>query len=499
MPITTTPQRALELLKRLHAELRGRQSTLQSYADYYDGRHPLRYASPQFTAYWGNLFESFADNWCQVVVDSKAERLVVRGIRLGEDLADEETWRVWQSNGLDADSGLAFVDALAQGRSFALVWGGDDDGRTPSVTFESAHEAIVAYEPGSRRKRLAALKSWIDRDENREYATLYLPDSVWRFSHDGGAATWLPTPQGYGGHPAGPSWDLRDGEPPIENPIGEVPMVEFPNRQRLGTDPISEIHNVIPLQNAVNVLWSHLVTASEFAAFPQRVIMGMQVPSRPITNEAGEVVGKEPIPLDRFALDRVLWLEDPEAKIGNWGAADLENYSKVIEAAVGHIAAQTRTPQHYLIGKMANLSGEALKAAETGLVSTVREKMLYFGEATREVARLIALAQDDAAKAEAMRTATVVWQDPESRSDAELADSLGKLAVMLHVPDEILWRRYGFTDSEIREMQRMQVEQQERELELLTKTTEATTPDQPEQIPGQPVQPKGGAARGSAE
>jgi hypothetical protein len=240
----------------------------------------------------------------------------------------------------------------------------------------------------------------------------------------------------------------------------------------------------------VNVLWSHLITASEFAAFPQRVIMGMEVPSRPILNDAGEVVGKEPIPLDRFALDRVLWLEDPEAKIGNWGAADLENYSKTIETAVGHIAAQTRTPQHYLIGKMANLSAEALKAAETGLVSTVREKQLYFGEATREVARLIALAQGDGDKADAMRTATVVWQDPESRSDAELADSLGKLAVMLHVPDEALWRRYGFTDAEIRDMKRMQAEQTERELDLLTKTTEATASAQPE--PAEPKQSDGG-------
>lgn len=486
MPITTTAERALEILERLHKELRSRQAELKTYADFYDGVHPLKYTSPQFAAYWGGLFESFSDNWCQVVVDSKAERLVVRGVRIGEDLADEETWRVWQANGLDADSGLAIVDTLAQGRSFGMVWGDeDDDGKTPTVTFESAHEAIVAYEPGSRRKRVAALKNWIDPDSNVEHATLYLPDSVWKFSHDASSARILDRPTEMGSYMAGPAWTARDGAEPIENPMGVVPMVELPNRQRLSREPVSELRNVIPLQNAVNVLWSHLITASEFAAFPQRVIMGMERPTRPITNDSGEVVGQEPIDLQRFAVDRILWLEAPETKIGDFSAADLENYSKVIETAVGHIAAQTRTPQHYLIGKMANLSGEALKAAETGLVQTVYEKQLYIGESVRELCRLIALAQGDEAKGDAMRTATVVWKDPESRSDAELADSLGKLAVMLHVPDEILWRRYGFTDAEIREMQRMQVEQQQREIELLTKTTEATAAAQPEPAPNQ--------------
>lgn len=480
MPVTTTAAQALEILQTLHSELRGRQADLSMYAQYYDGEHPLKYASPQFASYWGGMFESFADNWCQVVVDSKTERLVVRGVRIGQKLADEDTWRVWQTNGLDADCGLAFVDAIAQGRAYALVWVNDDE-RTPDVTFESAHEAIVAYEPGSRRKRKAALKNWIDVDSGTEHATLYLPDSIWKFSHQAATFT-LERPASLGGPVAGPTWDLRDlaEDSVVENPLGEVPMVELPNRQRLSRDPASEIRNVIPLQNAVNVLWTHLITASEFAAFPQRVIMGMEIPTKPITNEDGEVVGKEPIDLQKFAVDRLLWLEDPEAKIGHWVAADLENYSKVIETAVGHIAAQTRTPQHYLIGKMANLSAEALKAAETGLVSTVREKQLYFGESVKEICRLIALCQGETAKAEEMRAATVVWKDPESRSDAELADSLGKLAVMLHVPDEILWRKYGFTDDEIREMQRMQLEQQQRELDLLTKTTEATAPPQPE-------------------
>lgn len=482
MEITTTPAQAVELLDSLYRQLAARQSSLRLHAAYYDGQHPIEFATPQFKKYWGALFSSFSDNWCGVVVDSKAERLVVRGVRIGEEAADKDIWKVWQTNGLDADSGLAIVDALAQSRAFVLVWGNPDDEDMPDVSFESAQEAIVGYEPGSRRKRKAALKAWLDSDTNIEYATLYTADSCWKFERQNHGIH--PRSEANGGSVAsggGLQWTLRDlkTEPnPQPNPMNEVPMVEMPNRARLASEPVSEITNVIPLQNAVNIIWSHLLTASDFAAFPQRVVLGMEVPKRALTDDDGNVVGHEKIDIDPVAVDRVIWLEDPEAKIGQWAAADLHNYTDVIEVAVGHIAAQTRTPPHYLVGKMANLSAEALKAAETGLVSTVYEKQLYFGEAIREMARLIALAQGNKGKADAMRTATVQWRDPESRSEAELADALGKLATMLHVPDKILWRRYGFTDSEMEEMEKLQDEQQRADIALIKAAGDAmpTTP-----------------------
>jgi hypothetical protein len=39
-----------------------------------------------------------------------------------------------------------------------------------------------------------------------------------------------------------------------------------------------------------------------------------------------------------------------------------------------HLAAQTRTPPHYLLAKMANLAGDALLVAERGLGFKVRRK-----------------------------------------------------------------------------------------------------------------------------
>jgi hypothetical protein len=44
----------------------------------------------------------------------------------------------------------------------------------------------------------------------------------------------------------------------------------------------------------------------------------------------------------------------------------------------------------------------------------------------------------------------VRWADTESRSLGQVADALGKLAEMLHVPAEMLWEKIpGWTDQDV--------------------------------------------------
>ncbi|WP_031067895.1 phage portal protein, partial [Streptomyces ochraceiscleroticus] len=141
---------------------------------------PLKFASDDFAKFHGDRYRDFSDNWVQVVADSPVERLDVTGFQAsGEEKADKDLWQVWQMNGLDGDSQLGFLGAVNSARSFVLVWGDPDDEDTPIVTFEDAAQCIVAYEPGSRVRRRAGLKRW--QDGNVDYATLYLPDQLWKF------------------------------------------------------------------------------------------------------------------------------------------------------------------------------------------------------------------------------------------------------------------------------------------------------------------------------
>ncbi|MDX3550974.1 phage portal protein [Streptomyces europaeiscabiei] len=444
-----TIEQALSLVDLLENELLRRRPDIQRTSGYYRGEQRLAFASEQFRKFHGERYRNFADNWVQVVSDSPVERLTVTGMMpSGATEADKESWRVWQENALDADSQLGFLGAVNSGRSFVLVWGNPDDESTPQVTFEDASQCIVVYEPGSRRRRRAALKRW--DDGARSFATLYLPDEVWKFERallgpgeksvqmqqvDEEMATWVRRE--------------IDGEPyPLPNPMGVVPMVELPNRPTLAEDPISDVTGVIAMQDAVNLTWAMLFTAMDYASFPQRIVTGAEVPEVPILGENGQIVGSKPVDLEKFAVDRVMFFTGDNVKTDEWTAANLEAYTKVIEVAVGHIAAQTRTPQHYLVGKMANLSGDALLAAETGLVKRVEEKQIWFGQALREMFRLIALAQGDDAKARSMASGRVVWAEAESRSHAQMADALLKLK-QIGFPFEFLALRYGLTPTEV--------------------------------------------------
>lgn len=446
-----TMGQALALVATLEGELTLRASLADLADDYYRGNHLLRFASEDFREYFARRYQGFSDNWVGVVADAPVERLTVTGFQ-PDGQADKDMWQVWQRNNLDTDSQLGFLASVLAGHSYALVWGDPDDPGTPCVTFEDSGQAVVAYEPGSRYKRKAALKRW--QDGNRMYCTLYTATELWKFERplvrvekpqmlaqfDEQAEEWLPREV--------------DEPNPQPNPMGLVPMVELANRPVLAREPLSDVRPVIALQDAVNMLWAELFTASDFAAIAQRYILGGEAPKVPVLDESGKKIGEKPFDVEKLIDERVFWAQGEGLTAGSWPAAQLNVFSDVIEQAIGHLAAQTRTPQHYLIGKMSNLSSDALIAAEAGLVKRVQEKQLWYGAAMREMARLVSLAQGNKGKADAYRSGKVLWADAESRSQSQLVASLVQLKG-IGWPFEDLARRYGLTTEEVEQLMAM--------------------------------------------
>jgi hypothetical protein len=456
-------RRAVNLLNRLADELRRRESETTRRLDYYKGKHKLCYASPEFRDYFADRFKGFSDNWTAPVAAAPAERMNVLGIRLDPDerTADKELSEAWKVADCERTSSEAFVVTLAAARSYCLVWGNTEDEAEPRVTWERPDQAIVGYDSDTGR-RSAALKLWAD--DTLEYATLYTRTEVWKFSRPRYARTGytvagLIVPSGSDVvRSAGPyGWDPRQGDNddtwPIPNPMGVVPMVELRNQTLLDDDPISDIAGVMAMQDAVNVIWAYLLNALDFASLPQRVVMGADIPRVPILDSNGQKVGDRPIELDTLINERILWLTG-DASIGSWPAADLSAYSNVIERAIEHIAAQTRTPPHYLIGKVANLSAEALTAAETGLVSKTGERIVYVNSAIREIHSLMASAMGDDDKARACRRGTVMWADTQFRALGQKVDALMKLKSM-GFPLRWIAEQYGLEPPEVERVMRM--------------------------------------------
>lgn len=476
-----TPDEAVRILNRLTAELDSRRNDVETFDAAYAGEHKLQFASQDFQEFFAKRYTKFSDNWCGIVADAPHERLEITGFRLdGQDKGDDGLWRAWRDNDADALSDLAFLDAIIGKRTYALVWG--DAEERARITWEHPSQAIVSYDPETRQ-RVAGAKVWAD--ESTEFATLYLPDSVWKFSRERvnngrtPSGLYVPSPEG--------GWEKRqpasDDTWPLRNPLGVVPLVEYPNRPRLAGEPMSDIKGTLAMQHAINLLWSQMFLAADNASWPQRVVMGAEMPTIPILDENGNEVGERPIDLKKFALDRAVWLEDPNAKIGSWEAAKLDAWTDIIEVAVGHIAAQSRTPAHYMLigGTIANVPEGGLKALETGLASRTREKTQHFGRAARETAALVALVEDEPAKADAIRRGEVMWRDVENRSDAQRADALQKKRAIGY-PIQYLLELDGLPPQEIKRVMDM-IEQEQSDPVLQQALRDVSAPPSATQAP----------------
>lgn len=413
-----TQEQAVVTIDRLVRELDKRRSDVDTLSEAYAGEFKLHFASEDFREFFADRYQSFSDNWCGIVADAPHERLKPIGIRLpGEVRGDTELWSDWTRTQSDAFCDLAMLDAIIAKRAYALVWGDEDD--QPQITWEHPSQAIVEYDPETRA-RTAGAKVWCD--DAYEYATLYLSDEIWKFQRSRVTSNLeLPSYLTSGG------WSPR-GNGVMPNPMGKVPLVEMANRPRLVGEPMSDIAGAMAMQHAVNLFWAQLFAASDEATIGQRVVIGAEKPKLPKFNAAGDVVGYIDVDLRKFARGSAIWLENPAAKVEQWSPAKLDVFTDVVEIAVGHIAAQTRTPAHYLLigGTIANVSGDAMKALETGLVKRTEEKTEHFGRAIRDVFELVALARGENAKAAQVRQGKVLWQDVENRSDAQRTDALLK-------------------------------------------------------------------------
>lgn len=426
---------ALELVNRIYIRLAARRNEIDMFEKYYAGDQKLTFATDAWLKANGSRYSEFSDNWCASVTNAIAEREQVIGIKLrGEDplKRDEATlkrasdlWDDWLRNQMDMQSSQGFLTTFNAKRSYVMVWG--DAGE---MTWEHPSNVEIEYDWMNPRKRVAALKTWVD--DTREYANLYTADQLFKFERPRNTSSLRAAPQsvqmenhGYGSWGAWKPREVR-GEPwPLVNPMGVVPIVEVPNRPALRGEPQSEIAGVIPKQNAVNLLWAYLFFAADYASMPARVLLGAEPPMRKVMHEDGVTFHEEPVTMQELNETRFAVFSGENAKIDQWDASKLDVFTNVIDILVGHIFSQTRTPPTYLISKvgMSNVGGDGLEKSELGLIQKALEFQTFATPPIQEVFRLNALARGDKRLAEEVALSTVVWKNPAIRSETQLADA----------------------------------------------------------------------------
>lgn len=407
---------------------------------YAEGRAPLPHVpgvDPLEAREW---MRDARTNWTSLVIDSPAERLGVDGFRFGDGSeADDDANAIWQENGMDAESELVHYGALSQRRSFVLV---DENTKgRPRMLHKTARQVAVARDPHDPRTIVAGLYMRRDDWTGSTMATLWTPDEFWEFVNPyADVAFPLET---MGRLDTWDVWTLPSGkETSGPNTLGTVPLVPFVNRRNRRLEGFAEHEDVLSIQNRINLSLINLIAAMKYGAFRQRYAAGLEVDEDPIT-------GAKMTP---FKLDiKSLWTtEDPEVKFGEFQATDLKPYVAAVESAVQDLAAISKTPPHYLLGQVVNVSGDALKAAETGLASKVKSKKREFGESWEAAMRLAFRVLGDKRADET--NAETIWADSESRTVSELADAAVKKQAA-GVPWRQRMEDMGYTPTQIDRME----------------------------------------------
>lgn len=340
--------------------------------------------------------------WPGTQVDAIEERCDVEGFRLpGTPEADEGLAEVWQANDLDDESQMGHVDSLVFGRSYACV-GTGDTAELPLVTVESPLEMVHEWSP--RQRTTAAAARFYQDDSSGEVvqrATLYTPQ----------ATTWLAM--------NGQQWQVEDRD---EHRLGRCPVVPLVNRgrshARYGT---SQMGRVITLTDAAARALTNAQVATEVMALPQRWAAGMTAADfkDPDTGEA--VTAWE-------AYFGAVWATaNKDAKFGQFSAADLSNFEKIVNHYAQLVAGITGLPMRFLGQLSANPpSADGIRADEARLIKTAERKCRSWGASWESVMRLVRQFQtgEDDPQLASMET---LWRDPATPTRAQSADAAVKL------------------------------------------------------------------------
>lgn len=352
--------------------------------------------------------------WASVILEAVDDRLEVSGVHTGDDELDKALWGEWRRNGMDSESSLAHQATLTGGRSYAIVW--PDENGEPEIVLESDENVIVKYAPGSRRRRVVAMRHWIEGET--PYATLYYPDGIYKFK--GPKST-------VGSSFSGIQWERHQPDEdrtwPVRNPYRVVPVVEIATNRQLepGCYPFArgEFEHCIGVIDRINLLTFLGLVVAFWMGFPLRGVIGEKI----IRDDDGN-----PLPPFDVNADSMFQLEDPQAKLAEFKAADRGNLS--ITAELEQLATVSNTPRHYFpMASAANISADTVVAWESGLHGKIATRHKpQIGSGWEEIFRLIARMKDGI---EVPTTAAVQWVEHESRSLAERADAAVKLKDLL--------------------------------------------------------------------
>lgn len=378
-------------------------------------------------------------NWLPLLVKTPSQAMYVDGYRPGTggaNLAGSTStpqWDFWQKSRLDGRQGAIYNGALTFGHAFVVV---EKTAFGVIARGLSALRTTAIYDdPASDEAPVAAVSivSWPE-GATKGVADLWDAENRYtvKFSSLGDA-------------------DSIEIEDRGAHGADECPVTRFAAYVDLDGRTTGVVGPMIPLTDRINQTVFDLLVAQTYASFKVRFATGMAPPiirdpetGEPVLDKDGN---PQAVPMNHNAR-RFLFAEDPDVKFGSLDESPLDGYINSIDMSIRHLAAVSQTPPHHLLGQIANLSAEALAAAETSLSRMVEQFRKAFGESWERVFRISA--QIGGTDGATDYHGEVIWRDMEARSLSMTADALGKMKEQLEIPAQGLWSRIpGVTQNEI--------------------------------------------------
>ena len=400
---------------------------------YYDSTRQPQYLTERLRDFF-NQNTHYTMNWMSVVVDAvrnkeTIEAFTVAGVEKTDDARTDILNTIWDRNqgACEADLVHEYVHATGEG---CIVAGVDGDGK--ALFFANDPRCIeIVYGDTNPREIIQAAKFWMDGKTHKATVWTAQDDGVYEETLTGRSTT--KTDAALAQIESGITY-TSDGDP-IKTAYPRVPVFHF---RRSARNIKPEFYQVQSIQDSINKTFVALGFSIENAADRIRWAITNSDMSVFQQAKAGDVVAIPPS--SQY---------EQQTALGEFGAADLQQISALLDGWVGNVAAITATPYHYFSnGSASGLSGEALQALESPLVAKITRYIRRLSPVWEDLAAFVLTVEGSATTTDEV---TCTYADP--RTTLVISQATARATnVQAGIPVTWQLRQEGYRESDIEQL-----------------------------------------------
>ena len=400
---------------------------------YYDSTRQPQYLTERLRDFF-NKNTHYTMNWMSVVVDAVRNKETIEAFTVaaanGQDDARTDVLNtIWDRNqgACEADLVHEFVHATGEG---FIVAGVEENGQA-SFFAQDPRCIEVVYSDTNPREIVQAAKFWLDGKTHKATAWTKQDDGVYEETLTGRSTTQ--TDAALAQIENGITY-TSDGDP-VKTTYPRVPVFHF---RRSARNIKPEFYQVQSIQDSINKTFVALGFSIENAADRIRWAITNSDMSVFQQAKAGDVVAIPPS--SQY---------EQQTALGEFGAADLQQISALLDGWVANTAAITATPYHFFSNDGASgLSGEALQALESPLVAKITRYIRRLSPVWEDLAAFVLTVEGSATTTDEV---TCTYADP--RTTLVISQATARATnVQAGIPVTWQLRQEGYRESDIEQL-----------------------------------------------